>query len=116
MQVRFSSQMRSSFAKGKRFVGPSLDSQFEPIKIVSRKGGSQDVTHLSVIPSAFQFLGGPANCKIVDEYASLFDGPLRDTADLPKFQVSQMLNAKPNDRAYNQQHQAEHRSLRPEQK
>src|SRR6478736_4307793 len=94
MQVLFSSRMEPSFASGRRLAGPSLNSQFEPVKIVGRKGGSEDVTHLSVIASSFQFLGGSANRKIVDEYVSLCDSPLRDTADLPKFQVSQMLNAK----------------------
>src|SRR5437879_223262 len=108
--------MRSSFASGERLVGPSLNSQFEPVKIVGRKGGSEDVAHLSIIASSFQFLGSPPNCKIVDKYVSLFNGPLRDTADLAKFQVSQMLDAKPNNRAYNQQHQAQGRSRGPEQK
>ena len=37
-----------------RLVRKGIDSQFQSVKIISTKGGSQDVTHLSLIAIAFQ--------------------------------------------------------------
>ena len=94
----------------------SIDFQLKTVEIVGTKSGLQNMTNLSVVLSAFQLLDSPSNCEIVDEDPSLFDRSLRDPLDFNKFQISQMLNAKPDSRADDHQHQAQRVSLGPQQK
>src|SRR5579864_1570702 len=87
------------------FVG--LKVQFEAIKVVGKKSGLQDMAHLIVIPGSFQFFDRTSNGEIVDKYTSLFEGALSNSMNLPKFQITQMLDAKPNAHADHHKDQAE---------
>src|ERR1700686_569028 len=91
----------------------SIDFHLKTVEIVGTKSGLQNMTNLSVVLSAFQLLDSPSNCEIVDEDPSLFDPSLPDPLDFEEFQISQMLNAKPDPCADHHQPQAQRVSLSP---
>src|ERR1700686_1044033 len=94
----------------------SIDFQLKTVEIVGTKSGLENMTNLSVVRSACQLLDSPSNWEIVNEDPSLFDRSLRDPLDFDEFQISQMLNAKPDSRADHHQKQAQLVSLSPWQK
>src|ERR1700730_9339182 len=93
-----------------------LDAQFEPVKIIARKSGLQDMTQPSIISDAFQFLDGPTNGKIIDKYVSLFHRPLSNAPKLAKFEISQALHPEPYTCAKYRQNQSQCVSGGPQKK
>src|SRR5579864_7452254 len=81
------SSRQVSATTGREFVLIDLDTQFEAVKIIGKESGLQDMTHLIVIAGDFQLLDRSSNRKIVDKYASLFEGALCNTMNFPKFQI-----------------------------
>ena len=93
----------------------AISAEFERIEIVAFERGDQNPADLFEIPGHFELLDRAAHRKVVDHDLPLIDGALRHASQLAKFQIIQMLHAKPNACSDDRQHQSEGAARRPKQ-
>src|SRR5689334_6737490 len=85
------------------------------VYIISIERLIENLAYYRQAPGILQSIAGTANRQIVDDNFLLFNGALRDSADLNEFMVAEMLNAHPDACADDEQDDADRRAARVQQ-